>query len=98
MADDAQIQVTASPWPGLIAMGFRQAGLIGAGVTTIVGLVKSHNLPNILAYISGDSGSVFIAAAVTVGIAGYGWLKAKWDKALTIKLVNLLPDEKAVLK
>ncbi|AYJ86213.1 hypothetical protein D3Y57_09850 [Sphingomonas paeninsulae] len=95
---DAQIQVTESAMPALIAMGFRQTGLIAAGVTTIVGLVKSHNFPDILTYISSDSGNIFIAALATAAFAGYGWLKAIWDKATAVKLVNAVPDSVAVLK
>lgn len=91
------VKVYSSPIPAIIGVFFRQLGLMGASITTLVTLVSQRDIRGLFDYIASHEFIAFLAMAVGLGCLLWGYIRelAVWKKLQT--LANEVDDSVGVV-
>lgn len=84
--DNTPIKVYSSPLPAILGVFFRQLGLMGASITTLVTLVSQRDIRGLFDYIASHEFIAFLAMAVGLGCLLWGHIRELkvWRKLVTL--------------
>lgn len=86
------IEVTNSVTPEQLYTLIRQLVLVFGGFATLLGLLKTHDIAGILAFLRSSDFLTAAIAVVTVAVAIYGNLATRWRKKQLIVAARAAPD------
>lgn len=80
------VKVYSSPIPAIVGVFFRQLGLMGASITTLVTLVSQRDIRGLFDYIASHEFIAFLAMAVGLGCLLWGYIRELkvWRKLVTL--------------
>lgn len=91
------VEVYSSPLPAIVGVFFRQLGLMGASITTLISLISARDLRGLFDFISSHEFLAFLAMALGLAILLWGQVRelSIWKKL--VKLVDEVPDSVGTL-
>ena len=86
------VLVYASPLPAVVGVFFRQLGLMGGAITTLMTLVGQRDLRGLFDYLAGHEFLVLVSMVVGLGCLLWGYIREfrVWRKLA--RLVDEVPD------
>jgi hypothetical protein len=86
------VVVYSSPVPAIVGVFFRQVGLMGASITTLVSLISARDLRGLFDFVASHEFLAFLAMAAGLAILLWGYVRELriWKKLVT--LVDEVPD------
>lgn len=91
-APQQPIIVNPNPTIEILFIALRQLGLVASGLIAIVGFLSTRDLVGLVGFVRSAEFYPFLAAAVSGGLALYGWVRALWNKRKLVVLAAHADD------
>lgn len=91
------VQVYSSPLPAIVGVFFRQLGLMGASITTLVSLISARDLRGLFDFIASHEFLAFLAMALGLAILLWGYIRELYVWRKLVTLVDEVDDNVGVI-